>query len=119
MQLIVNVLLNSLALILTAYLVPGFDVENFPTAVLAAIVLGLINTFIKPVLLILTAPINILTLGLFTFVINATVLWLAGLVVPGLTTGGLLTNILAAVVLSVVSTAISMLLGDVKKITKG
>ena len=113
MHLILSLLLNALALIITAYIVPGFHVADFKTAVLAAIVLGIINTIIKPVLLLLTLPITIVTLGLFVFVINAVVLYLASAVVPGLTIDGWLPAILAALVLSVVSTALSMLAGDI------
>ena len=118
MYLILALLLNALALIITSKIVPGFVVAGFGTAVLAAIIIGVINTFIKPFLLILTAPINLLTLGLFTFVINAFVLVLAAAIVPG---RGLFidsfwpTGVLAALVLSVVSTALSMLLGDIKR----
>lgn len=117
MHLIISLLLNSLALVITAYIVPGVGMENLVTAVLAAIVLGVINTFIKPFLLLLTAPINILTLGLFTFVVNAVVLWLAAAVVPGFTVMNLLAAILGAVVLSVVSTALSMLRKDLAPVS--
>lgn len=115
LNLVLSLLLNTLALMATAYIAPGFRVSDFGAALLAAIVLGVINTFIKPILVILTAPLNIVTLGLFSFVINATVLWLADLVVPGLEIEGFLYAILAAVVLSVISTALSMLLKDIKK----
>lgn len=115
MQLILVLLLNTLALLITTYIVPGFEVESFQSALLTAIVLGVLNTFIRPLLAIITAPINFLTLGLFTFVINAIVLRLAELVVPGLSIEGWLTAILAAVVLSVISTALSHLLKDLKK----
>lgn len=112
MYIIVALVLNALALIVTAYIVPGFKVANFQSALFAAIVLGVLNTFIKPMLAMLTAPINILTLGLFTFVLNAIVLKLAELVVPGLMIDTWLTAILGAIVLSVVSTALTMLLKD-------
>lgn len=112
MQIIITLLLNSAALIITSYLVPGFSVSDFQTAILAAIVLGVINTFIKPALLFLTAPLNLLTLGLFTFVINAVVLWLVSVFVTGLMIDGWVPAILAAIVLSVISTALSSLLKD-------
>ena len=98
---------------ITAYIVPGFHVNDFKTALLAAVVLAIINTFIKPVLLFLTFPLTIITLGLFIFVVNAIVLYLAALVVPGLRIEGFLPAILAAVVLSVVSTILSMLAKDI------
>lgn len=113
MHLLLALLLNTLALIITANIVPGFEVGSFTTALLAAIVLGVINTFIKPVLVFLTAPINLLTLGLFTFVINAVMLWLVTLLVTDVKIDGAIPALLAAVVLSVVSTLLSMLLKDI------
>lgn len=115
MRIIVSILLNALALITTAYIVPGVSVDSFQTAILAAIILGLLNTFIRPILLVLTLPLNVLTLGLFTFVVNAIVLWMVTLVVKGLQIESMMITLLAAVVLTVVSTALSMLLRDVTK----
>jgi putative membrane protein len=114
MRLLISLLLNTLALIITAYIVPGFQVANFQSALLAAIVLGVINTFIKPVLVFLTLPLTIVTLGLFIFVVNAIVLFLTSFFVNGLTINGWLPAILGAVVLSVVSTILSMLAGNKK-----
>lgn len=118
MNLLISLILNSLTLMVADYLVPGFGVENFQTALLAAIILGVINTFIKPLLLVLTAPINLLTLGLFTFVINAVILWLAAAIVPGLTISGPIPAILAAVVVSVISTILSTLVKDLNSSKK-
>ncbi len=115
MGLLISLLLNATALVITAYLVPGLRLDGFKTALFAAIVLGLINTFIRPILAILTAPINFLTLGLFTFVINAVVLWITTLVVSGLKIDSALSTILAAVVLSFVSTILSILVKDLAK----
>lgn len=116
MYLLLALLLNALALIITSKIVPGFIVSGFGAAVLSAIVLGVINTFIKPLLLILTAPINLLTLGLFTFIINALVLFMAAAIVPGLTIDRFWpTGVLAALVLSVTSTVLSMLIKDISK----
>lgn len=112
MYIIVSVLLNALALILTAYLVPGFHVLDFKVAILAAIVLGVVNTFIRPVLLILTAPLTFLTLGLFAFVVNAIMLWIVSKLVTGVTIDSSWSAIMAAIVLSLVSTAMSMLFRD-------
>lgn len=114
-KIIISLLVNALALIITAKIVPGFAIDGFWAAVFAAIILGVLNTFIRPILIILTAPINILTLGLFTFVVNAVVLRLTELLVPGLVIQGWITAILAAIVLAVVSTALSMLLKDIKR----
>lgn len=115
MGLLISWVFNALALIVATYLVPGFHVSSFKVALLAALVVGLINIFIKPVLLILTAPINLLTLGLFTFVVNAVVLWLASLVVPGMVIDNLTSGILAAVVISLVSTIFAHILSDISK----
>ncbi len=112
MRLLISLLLNTLALIITAYIVPGFEVANFQSALLAAIVLGVINTFIKPVLVFLTFPLTIVTLGLFIFVVNAIVLFMTSFFVSGLTINGWLPAILGAIVLSVVSTILSMLAGN-------
>ena len=114
MNILITLFLNALALLATAYLVPGFKVDSFTTALLAAIVLGVINTFVKPILTIITLPINFLTLGLFTFVINAVVLYLTTLVVPGFMIDGMLTAILGAIVLSIVSTILSHLAKELK-----
>lgn len=115
MNIVLALILNSLALLATAYIVPGFKVADVQTAVLAAIVLGVVNTFIKPALIFLTAPLTVLTLGLFAFVVNAIVLWIVAAFVGGVTIDGLLPAILAAVVLSVVSTALSTLVKDINK----
>jgi putative membrane protein len=116
LQIIVALALNALALIVTAYVVPGFEVADFTTAILAAIVLGIVNTFIRPVLAFMTAPLTIISLGLFAFVINALMLYIVAYFVPGITIAGFVPAILAAVVLSVVATALSMLLGDLAKL---
>lgn len=114
MRLLITWLINSVTLLAATFIVPGFHVANFQTALLAAIVIGLINLFIRPFLLIITLPINLLTLGLFTFVVNAAVLFLASLIVTGLTIDNILSGILAAIVISVVSTILSHLAKDFK-----
>lgn len=115
MHLLISLLLNSLALFLTDKLVPGFEIKDFVTAVLLAIILGFLNTFIKPLLLFLTAPFTIITLGLFIFVVNAIVLGIAAYIVPGVTVDGPWAALLTAVVLSVVSTILSLLARDLGK----
>lgn len=118
MQIIIALILNALALLLTAYIVPGFHVADFTTAILAAIVLGVVNTFIKPILSFITAPLNLVTLGLFSFVINALVLFIVSAVVKGLTIDGWLPAILGAIVLTVVSTILNSVFKDLGKIGK-
>lgn len=115
MHLVLALLINSAALIITANLVPGFNVDNFTTALFAAIILGFINTFIRPFLMFVTAPLNFVTLGLFVFIVNAVILWFASIVIPGLMVDSMLSAVLAAIVLSLVSTAISWLMSDIAR----
>ena len=119
MQIVIALALNALALMATTYVVPGFKVDNFTTAVLAAVVVGVVNTFIRPILAFVTAPLNVVTLGLFAFVINAVVLFIVSTFVPGLMIDGWVPAILASIVLSVVSTALNSVLKDLQKIKLG
>ena len=88
MHAIITILLSSIAVFVTANILPGIKIEGFGTAVIVAIVLGVINAFIRPILLILTLPINILTLGLFTFVIIGGLVLLVSAIVPGFQVNG-------------------------------
>ena len=88
MKLIVRWLLLAAALLLVAYLYPGVKVSSYGSALVAAFVLGLLNTLVRPVLVLLTLPVTVLTLGLFLFVINATTFWLAAEVLAGLSVAG-------------------------------
>jgi len=83
MNFVINLLVNALAILITAYILPGVEVSNYWVAIVVAVVLGLINAVIRPIILVLTLPINILTLGLFTFVITALLILLASAIVPG------------------------------------
>lgn len=102
MEILISLLLSSLAVFVTAYILPGVHVDNFIAAVVMAIVLGAVNAFVKPVLVFLTLPINILTLGLFLVVINAAVVLLASAITPGFTIDGFLWAILFSIVVSFV-----------------
>ncbi|MBI2017826.1 phage holin family protein [Candidatus Daviesbacteria bacterium] len=119
LQIVIALVLNALALMATTYVVPGFSVDNFTTAVLAAIVLGVVNTFIRPVLAFLTAPLTVVTLGLFTFVVNAVMLFIVSAVVPGVMIAGWVPAILASIVLAVVSTVLNSVLIDLQKVRLG
>lgn len=92
--------LSSLLLYLTAVVVPGFKVESFTRAMIAAVVVGFFNMFLRPLLLFLTLPINIITLGLFTFVVNAIVLRLAAGLIKGFEIKGWGPAILGAIVMA-------------------
>lgn len=100
-------LISALGLLVVDLVVPGVSIATFPAALLAAISIGLVNGSIKPILSILTLPINILTLGAFSFVLNGVCFWLASLLVPGFAVHGLLAMILAPVVLSLATTFLS------------
>ena len=97
----------SLAIIFVAWIVPGINVENFLTAMLVCIVLALINTFIKPLLEFISLPINILTLGLFTLVINALLMMFAGYVTPGFEVEGFMSALYGSILLSLLSLGIN------------
>lgn len=102
-MLLIRLLINALALLLVSYVLPGFEVSSFFGAVIAAIVLGLVNIFIKPILLLLTLPVTILTFGLFTFVINALMILLASKIVDGFSVDSFGTALLGAIVLWLIS----------------
>jgi len=97
-------LISALGLLIVDLAVPGVTIATFPAAILAAISIGLVNSLIKPVLSVLSLPINLLTLGSFSLVVNGVCFWLASLIVPGFTVHGLLAIIVAPVVLSLAST---------------
>lgn len=86
--LLVRLFLNALAVMVVTQLVPGVTVQSFPYAFLAAIVLGLVNALVRPILSILSLPITVVTLGLFTLVINALMFWLASAIGPGFAVQG-------------------------------
>ena len=100
-------LILTLAILMTSYLLPGVSVANVSAAIIAALVLGLINIFIKPLVLILTLPINILTLGLFTFIINALMILLAAAIVPGFDVISFWWALLFSVILSIILYALN------------
>lgn len=110
MKLIFRWLINAGTLILLASYLPGVEVSGWYAALITALVLGLVNALIKPVLVILTLPVNILTLGLFTFVINALLFWFVATVVKGFEVAGFWPAFWGAIVLSCVSWIVSGLL---------
>ncbi|MCT7985831.1 phage holin family protein [Laspinema sp. A4] len=102
----------AISLLITSYVVPGIDVAGFSSAALAAILMGLINAIVKPILVLLTLPLTILTLGLFLLVINGITLSLVGYLTPGFDVNGFLPAIIGAIVLSLVSSAIGHLVKE-------
>lgn len=110
MTLIFRWVINAVALLLVAYLIPGFAVASLYSALIAALVLGFINAVIRPILIVLTLPVSIMTLGLFIFVINAGLIWFMGTVVQGVSVDGFIPAFIAALLLWVVSLATSQLI---------
>lgn len=100
MSILFRWLLSALMFLVIANVVPGIHVESFVTALLLAVVWGIITMVLKPILLILTLPINILTLGLFTLVINGFLFWFLARLVPGFTVASFGTAVLGALALS-------------------
>lgn len=100
-------ILNALVLYGISFVVPGVYFQNFFSAMILVIVLGIINAIIKPVLVLLTLPINILTIGLFTLVINGLMFWLASTIVKGFIVTGFWPAFWAALVFSIVSIILS------------
>ena len=110
MYLLARFLLNALAVMATAYIVPGISVANFWSALIATLVIGIINALIRPPIILLTLPINLLTLGLFTLVINALMFWLASSIVKGFEVKDFTAAFLGALVFWLVSWFTNVLL---------
>lgn len=109
---VIMFLLNGLAVLLAAYLLPGVDVKHYGYALLVAAILALINTLIKPVLIILTIPITLVTFGLFLLVINALMILLADWLVPGFEVNGFWWALLFSLVVSLFNSLFADLLKD-------
>jgi putative membrane protein len=109
---LLTTLVTALSLLIVDTLFSSVSISSFPTALIAAIVLGVINGSIRPVLSLLSLPINILTLGLFSFVVNGICFWFAGVVVPGFSVNGIAAIILGPVVLSLGTTFLNSYFAD-------
>jgi putative membrane protein len=103
MKLIIRLAINVFALLVVEYLVPGFELTGYQAAIVAAIVIGVVNTFIRPLLQLIALPISLLTFGISAFLINVFLLWGIAYVVPGFEITSFLTAVIAAIVLSLVS----------------
>ncbi|HJV93773.1 MAG TPA: phage holin family protein [Azonexus sp.] len=103
-------IVNALALLALPYVVPSIQVAGFGTALLVAVVLGLINTLLRPLLVLLTLPVTLLTLGLFIFVINALLFQLAGTLIDGFQVGGFWSALIGSIAYSLISWLLSALL---------
>lgn len=103
-KLVYKILIGALALLLAAYVVPGVEIDSLYIAIIAAIVLGIFNAIVRPVLILLTLPVTLLTLGLFTFVINAVLFWFVSTFVEGFAVSGFLAAFLGSLLVSVITT---------------
>jgi Predicted membrane protein len=104
-------ILNAVALLAVAYLLPGISLASFGSALVAALVLGLLNMLVKPVLVLLTLPITIVTLGLFLIVLNALLFWFAGSILRGFQVAGFWWALGGAILYSIISGLLTMLVG--------
>lgn len=107
MGILINWIVSAMVIFSVAYILPGVRVVDFTSALVVALVLGIINAFLKPILLILTLPINILTLGLFTFALNAILIMFVSSIVPGFTVDGFLWALIFGVILSIANTFVN------------
>ena len=109
LRLLIVWLINTLALAAVAYLMPSVGIASAGAAIVAALVLGLVNALIRPLLVLLTLPVTVLTLGLFIFVLNGLLFWAVGSLVPGFDVGGFWSGVLGALVFSIISWLLSAL----------
>jgi len=108
MYMILKWILFALAVMFTAWIVPGISVAGLGSALIVVVIMALINIFIRPLLVFITLPINFLTLGLFTFVINALLLMLAGYIAPGFQVEGFMSALIGSLILSLIGLVINM-----------
>lgn len=109
MKILAEWIVRAFVLLVTAYLVPGFHIDSYITALVVALVLGLLNLLVKPILIFLTLPATILTLGLFIFVVNALLLMLASAFVKGFKIDSFFTAIIASIVISILSSLVQVI----------
>ncbi len=115
MNLILSWLVNTVGLWVATKIVPGVFVEDADALIVAALVIGLINAIVRPVLAFITFPITVITLGLFYFVLNGAMLYLAAEILPGFALEGMVTAVVAAIVMSVVATVLHLFVRPKKK----
>jgi putative membrane protein len=112
MGFLIRVLVNAVAIWLATEIVPGIEARTVTTVVVAALVLGLVNAIVRPVLLVLTLPLTLVTLGLFLFVLNALCLWLTSAVVPGFEVRGFWPAFWGALIVSALSWVVNGFVSD-------
>jgi putative membrane protein len=112
MGFLLRIAVNIVAIVLAAEIVPGIRVDGVLSAVAAGLLLGAVNAVVRPVLLVLTFPITLVTLGLFIFVLNGLCLWLVAAVIKGFAVAGFWPAVLGALVVSIVSWVVTVLVSD-------
>lgn len=110
MRLLLVWLLNAIALLAVAYLIPGVAVDSLPSALVAALVLGLVNTVLRPILFVLTLPISVLTLGAFFLVLNGLLFWAVGSMLSGFHVSGFWSGVFGGIVYGLISWLLSYLI---------
>ena len=109
MKLLLTWALNAVALLLVPYIVPGINIESFGSALIAVVILGLVNAVIRPIFILLTLPVTLLTLGLFLFVVNALMFWWVGDLLSGFRVAGFFSALFGSIVYSLASWFLSSL----------
>ena len=112
MGFLLRLVANTLAILIVAWMLDGITVRDAVAGVLAGIGLALVNAIVKPILVILTLPLTVLTLGLFYFIVNAICLWIVQAIVPGFDVDGVLTTIIGALLISLFAWIINGVLGS-------
>ncbi|MBF2052319.1 MAG: phage holin family protein [Candidatus Sericytochromatia bacterium] len=109
---LIRFMLSAVALLLWSQVLPGVQVDSFVAALLAVVALSVVNTLVKPVLLLLTLPLTVLTLGLFLIVLNVLMIWLAAWLTPGFDINGFIPTLIFGVVMGLSTTVIDKVLSD-------
>lgn len=112
MQVITQLVIQVFSLFIVSSILPGFTLTDFRAAIVAAVVIGVINTFIRPIVQLIALPITVLTLGIFSFVINVFLLMVAASIVPGFKIDGFFTAAIASIVLALISAFIHQLMRE-------
>ena len=115
MKILINWLISTFAILCAAYLISGVHIASFITALLIALALGVVNALLRPLLLLLTLPINILTLGLFTFVINALMVLLVAWFIPGFSVASFWTALIFSIVLALINALLGWIFKGAEK----
>lgn len=109
MNLIIKLVIYIVALIVVEYVIPGFEFVDMQATVVSAVIIGAINTFIRPIIHVISLPISIMTLGIFAFLINVFLLWFVAYLVPGFNIDGFVTAAVASIVLALISAFLNKL----------